>query len=97
MDRKFCYPQKVLLYYMVMAAKICAVERMLIIYFYFLMFYSIYLLKSKVFFITSVLFFLLFQAQQVHIENVKNFYRSQHFRTNNFIYDSKRKLIVHNL
>uniref|UniRef100_A0A915PJC1 DNA replication licensing factor MCM2 n=1 Tax=Setaria digitata TaxID=48799 RepID=A0A915PJC1_9BILA len=37
------------------------------------------------------------KAQQVHIENVKNFYRSQHFRTNNFIYDSKRKLIVHNL
>ncbi|KAK6104413.1 MCM2/3/5 family protein [Brugia pahangi] len=37
------------------------------------------------------------KAQQVHIENVKNFYRSQHFLTNNFIYDSKRKLIVHNL
>uniref|UniRef100_A0A0R3S3G0 DNA replication licensing factor MCM2 n=1 Tax=Elaeophora elaphi TaxID=1147741 RepID=A0A0R3S3G0_9BILA len=37
------------------------------------------------------------KAQQVRIENVKNFYRSQHFRTNNFVYDSKRKLIVHNL
>ncbi|VDK83922.1 unnamed protein product [Litomosoides sigmodontis] len=37
------------------------------------------------------------KAQQVRIENVKNFYRSQHFRTNNFLYDSKRKLIVHNL
>ncbi|KAL3995080.1 MCM2/3/5 family protein [Acanthocheilonema viteae] len=37
------------------------------------------------------------KAQQVRIENVKNFYKSQHFRTNNFVYDSKRKLIVHNL
>lgn len=35
------------------------------------------------------------KARQVRIENVKSFYKSQHFCSNNFTYDGKRKLIVH--
>ncbi|VDN02902.1 unnamed protein product [Thelazia callipaeda] len=37
------------------------------------------------------------KAQQVRIDNVKIFYKSESFRMNSFMYDSKRKLIVHNL
>lgn len=38
---------------------------------------------------------LTFQAKQIDIRDVKPFYQSSIFEANNFIYDSKRKIILH--
>lgn len=42
-------------------------------------------------------YFLLFQAKQIDIRDLKPFYHSKIFESNDFVYDAKRKVIIHTL
>lgn len=42
-----------------------------------------------------VICIVIFQAKQIDIHDLKPFYSSKIFESNNFVYDARRKVIIH--